>query len=161
MDTWIVFRMTSQQTKESGTYQLESISGKLQGTISDAETLTLELALEAGRFIENKEKLKEFLYAKKEALINQKNGVINVFMAGEDWMIIPDFDIPNNLALRVVGVEGAVVDAQIGAGIAAEELAHGPLIFGAALFVGNRLIVIIAFAAAQPAGDKLKHFRNI
>ncbi|MBQ7925112.1 MAG: response regulator [Lachnospiraceae bacterium] len=100
MDTWIVFRMTSQQTKESGTYQLESISGKLQGTISDAETLTLELALEAGRFIENKEKLKEFLYAKKEALINQKNGVINVFMAGEDWMIIPDFDIPNNFNVQ-------------------------------------------------------------
>ena len=66
MDTWIVFRVTSQQTRESGIYQLESISGKLQGTISDAETLTLELALEAWDILDDKEALEQFLYREKE-----------------------------------------------------------------------------------------------
>lgn len=96
MDTWIVFRVTSQQTKESGIYQLESISGKLQGTISDAETLTLGLALEAWDFLDDKEALEQFLYREKEELIREGIGVINVFMAGSDWSIIPDFIEPED-----------------------------------------------------------------
>ena len=96
MDTWIVFRMTSRQTEESGVYHLESISGKLQGTISDAESLTLELALEAWEYIENKELLEKFLFEKKEQIINGDIGAINVFMVGSDWTIIPDFDMPES-----------------------------------------------------------------
>ena len=68
MNTWIIFRMTANQTIESGMYQLESISGKLQGTISDAENLTLELALEAREYLKDKALLEKFLYEKKEQI---------------------------------------------------------------------------------------------
>ena len=47
MDTWMVFRQTRQQTKDSGIYQLETISGELESTINEAENLTMELAIAA------------------------------------------------------------------------------------------------------------------
>ena len=47
MDTWILYRQTHSQTRQSGAYQLESVSGKLESTISDAKNLTMELAIEA------------------------------------------------------------------------------------------------------------------
>lgn len=112
MDTWIVFRMTSGQTMESGVYHLESISGKLQGTISDAENLTLELALEAWEYINDKKSLEEFLYAKKEQIVNGDIGAINVFMAGADWTIIPDFDMPEDFkATERVWYKGGIRNA--------------------------------------------------
>ncbi len=45
MDIVMVFRNTRQQTKDSGIYQLETISGELESTINDAENLTMELAI--------------------------------------------------------------------------------------------------------------------
>ena len=41
MDTWLVFRMTSDLTRESGSNQLTAISGKLEGTINDAKLETM------------------------------------------------------------------------------------------------------------------------
>ena len=54
LDTWIVFHMTSKQTEESGVYELESISGKLEGTVRDAENLTMELAIAAREYLDDK-----------------------------------------------------------------------------------------------------------
>ena len=47
LDTWQVFRMTSQLTLDSGRYQLETISGELERTIGDAEQLAMQLAISA------------------------------------------------------------------------------------------------------------------
>ena len=59
LDTWIVFHMTSKQTEESGVYELESISGKLEGTIRDAENLTMELAIAAREYLDDKDALEK------------------------------------------------------------------------------------------------------
>ena len=47
MNTLLVFRMTSDQTRDSGIYRLMAISGELKSTINDAEKYTMELALKA------------------------------------------------------------------------------------------------------------------
>ncbi|MBQ9438522.1 MAG: response regulator [Lachnospiraceae bacterium] len=96
MDTWILFTQTHRQTRESGIYQLESISGKLEATISDAESLTMELALKAREYLENREALKAFIYSQKEELVSGKIGAFNLYIAGPDFVIIPDFDIPED-----------------------------------------------------------------
>ena len=99
MDTLIVFRMTSRQTKESGIYQLESISGELEGTISDARNLTMELAIAAREYVDDSEELKQFIYEKKAELVSGNTGAFNVFIAGEDWAIIPDFEMPEDFVI--------------------------------------------------------------
>ena len=99
LDTWIVFYMTTKQTEESGIYELESISGKLEGTIRDAENLTMELAMAAREYIDDKELLEKFIYEKKEELIQEGTGGFNIFIAGEDWIIIPDFELPDDFVV--------------------------------------------------------------
>ena len=41
MDTWILYTQTHRQTRQSGAYQLESVSGRLESAISDAKKLTI------------------------------------------------------------------------------------------------------------------------
>lgn len=88
MDAWLVFRMTSQQTRNSGMYQLETISGQLKSTINEAEKLTMELAIAVP---DSKAQIKNFIYNKKSELQNKKIGAYNVYIAGTSWDIIPDF----------------------------------------------------------------------
>ena len=99
LDTWIVFHMTSKQTEESGVYELESISGKLEGTIRDAENLTMELAIAAREYLDDKDALEKFIYEKKAELIQEETGGFNIFIASDDWIIIPDFDIPDDFII--------------------------------------------------------------
>ncbi|MGN0141810.1 MAG: hypothetical protein ACI4AD_06245 [Roseburia sp.] len=96
MDIWMVFQQTRQQTKDSGSYQLETISGELESTINDAENLTMELAIASREYIDDKDTLEKFIYGKKAELLDGENGAFNVFIAGTDWAIIPDFDMPED-----------------------------------------------------------------
>ncbi|MBO4346805.1 MAG: response regulator [Lachnospiraceae bacterium] len=91
-NTIIVFRQTHQQTRESGIYQLESITGKLESTIFEAENLTMEIALSAEEYLDDKEQLEKFIYEKKAETIKENKGVFNVYIAGVGWDIIPDFE---------------------------------------------------------------------
>ena len=93
MNTWIVFRMTSQQTREAGGYQLSTVSGALESTISEAKILTMNVALSFSGYVDegDRDKLKKVIYAKKAELISEDNGVFNVYAAGTGWDIIPDF----------------------------------------------------------------------
>ena len=109
MDIWMVFRQTRQQTKDSGIYQLETISGELESTINDTKNLTMELAIASREYIHDKDALETFIYSKKAELLDGENGAFNVFIAGTDWNIIPDFDIPENfVATERVWYTGAV-----------------------------------------------------
>ncbi|MDD6798133.1 MAG: cache domain-containing protein, partial [Clostridia bacterium] len=108
-DTWMVFRQTRQQTKDSGIYQLESISGELESTINDAENLTMELAIAAREYINDKASLEKFIYDKKAELLNGGTGAFNLFIVGKDLVIIPDFDMPEGfVATERVWYTGAV-----------------------------------------------------
>ena len=109
MDIVMVFRNTRQQTKDSGIYQLETISGELESTINDAENLTMELAIASREYLGDKEQLGNFIYTKKAELLNDDNGVFNVFISGKDWDIIPDFDVPEGfVATDRVWYKGAI-----------------------------------------------------
>lgn len=112
MDIWMVFRQTRQQTKDSGMYQLETIGGELESTISDAENLTMELAIAASEYGDDRDALETFIYSKKDELLDGEIGAFNVFIAGTDWNIIPDFDIPEDfVATERVWYTGAIKNA--------------------------------------------------
>ena len=99
MDTWMVFGQTRQQTKDSGTYQLENISGELESTISEAEKLTMSYALSVQEYLSNKDALSYYIYKQKAELLKKNSGAFNLYVAGSDWSIIPDFNMPDDYVI--------------------------------------------------------------
>ena len=71
MDTWILYNQTHIQTTQSGAYQLESVSGKLESTISDAKNLSMELAIEAREYL-RMARLSKPLFMTERASFSQK-----------------------------------------------------------------------------------------
>ena len=94
-DVWMVFAQIQHRTKEAGISHLENISRELEESISDAEALTMEIALQAREFLGDRDALKEFFRDKKQKVINDGTGAFNVYIAGSDWCFIPDFDAPD------------------------------------------------------------------
>ena len=92
----IFFRMTSEQTKESGKYQLESISGELESTINDAKNFTMQLAVAVQPYLEDMDELTVFLYDKIDKLADDDSGAYNIYMAGTEWSILPGLADPEN-----------------------------------------------------------------
>ena len=72
-DTWILFRETHNQTRQAGLSQLQSVSWELQSSISDAEGLTMELAIKAREYLDDKKALEKFIYAEKEKRLSSQN----------------------------------------------------------------------------------------
>ena len=99
MDTWILYTQTHRQTRQSGVYQLESVSGKLESTISEAKNLTMALAIEAREYLGDENALKNFIYAKKNEILTKNTGAFNLYIAGNGFCIIPDFDIPDDFVI--------------------------------------------------------------
>ena len=89
MDIFIVFSMTREQTRTSGSYQLQSVSGALEAAINEANNVTMELAMEAREHLDDRLDLEHFIYRKKNALV-ESDGAYNVYMAGTGWDLIPD-----------------------------------------------------------------------
>ena len=109
MDTWILYKQTYTQTRQAGVYQLESVSGKLEGAISDAEALTMELAIQAREYLSNQKELEKYIYRKKEEIVAGDTGAFNFYIAGSSFCIIPDFEIPSDFnATERVWYTGAV-----------------------------------------------------
>ena len=109
MDLWMVFSQTRQQTKESGSYQLGMISGELEATVKNAENLTMEIAIAAREYTGSHEELARFIKKKKKEVVEGETGAFNVFIAGKDFAIIPDFDMPEDfVATERVWYTGAV-----------------------------------------------------
>ena len=107
--TWILYTQTHSQTRQSGAYQLESASGRLESTISDAKNLTMQLAIEAREYLEDQDSLKDFIYKRKEKLLAEGIGAFNLYIAGKDFCFIPDFDMPEDyIATDRVWYTGAV-----------------------------------------------------
>ncbi len=93
---WQVFRLTSKQALSMGEYHLESISGALEHTISEARELVLRIGLKAFPLLEKPDELKTFIYTEKEAVLAGEHDCFNVYMAGTGWAIIPDFNMPDD-----------------------------------------------------------------
>lgn len=95
-NTWMVFTQMRQQTRDSGIYQLESISGQLMETIYDAENLTMQTGIACGEYLQDRDGIEEFIIDQKQEMIEENIGVFNVYVAGTGWAIIPDFDMPSD-----------------------------------------------------------------
>ena len=109
MNIGMVFGQTRRQTLDSGTYQLEMISGELESTIKNAENLAMELAIASREYLDDRAALTDFVFAKKKELIDENNGVFNFYIAGDDFAIIPDFDMPDDyIATQRLWYTGAV-----------------------------------------------------
>lgn len=96
MDTWILYAQTHRQTRQSGAYQLESMSGKLESTINEAKILTMALAIEAREYLGDQEALENFIHSQKAEIITKDIGAFNLYVAGNGYSVIPDFDIPDD-----------------------------------------------------------------
>ncbi len=98
MNVRLMYQITSNQTEEIGRMQLEVIRSDFQGALQTAEGATARMAMEAERLIKSgasQEELKSFFYKRKREQRNLTGGVcFNVYVAGKDWSIIPDFDMP-------------------------------------------------------------------
>ncbi|MBR1471392.1 MAG: cache domain-containing protein, partial [Lachnospiraceae bacterium] len=95
-DTWILFSQMRRMTRQSGSFQLESVSGKLEATISEAEGVTMRTALKAREYLSDQEAFKEFIRERKEELLADGSGAFNVYIADEEFVFIPDFDMPDD-----------------------------------------------------------------
>ena len=92
MNTLLVFRMTSQQTQDSGAYQLASISGSMESMISESQALTMRLGIQASPFLDDYDALEKFVYEKKDELLEETNGnLFSFYIAGDGWDIMPEF----------------------------------------------------------------------
>lgn len=112
MDIWMMFGQIRQQTKNAGVSQLESTSRELENTIAEAENLTTEIALEAREYIDDKTALEKFIRQKKRDAIDSDTGVFNVYIAGSDWYIIPDFKAPKGYDVKDrIWYKGAIKNA--------------------------------------------------
>lgn len=112
MNTILVFNMTSKQTMDEGEYQISSISGELEATISDAKNQTMQIALNAMQYLSNRAELEAFIVDSKKELAENSNGMCyNLYIAGKDWDIIPDLEKPEGfVATERTWYKGAIAN---------------------------------------------------
>lgn len=89
-----IFTVTAKQTEELGSLQMSEIRAQLQGALDKArqDTLTVSAAVEMLIAKDKMDSLETFLRAQRDAL--HAESCINVYVAGEDWFVIPDFVPP-------------------------------------------------------------------
>ena len=100
MNDRLMFQVTANQTQEIGQMQLEVIRSDFQRTLQVAEGTTLRTAMEAAQLLKSKtsrKDMEEYFYRRKREQKNLTGGVcFNVYVAGKDWAIIPDFNMPDD-----------------------------------------------------------------
>ena len=92
----LTYNLTTVQSNEIGNIQLEIIRSDLQDTISNAEANVLRAALNAQQLLDTQpspEELEKYLRDQSSNLKTDES-FMNIYMAGSDWHIIPDFDAP-------------------------------------------------------------------
>jgi len=98
MNVRLMFEMVSNQAEEIGQSQLETIRSDFQGNLQTAENTTIKLAMETEQLLKSNaqfEEVEKFFVASKREQIRLTDGVcFNVYMANENWTIVPDFDAP-------------------------------------------------------------------
>ncbi|MBQ9478868.1 MAG: response regulator [Selenomonadaceae bacterium] len=96
----LIFQITSNQTEEIGQMQLESIRADFQDVLNKAEESTRQMAADVEDSLKedsSRQKLDELIVQRKRDQIAITGGVcFNVYAAAHDWVIIPDFDMPDD-----------------------------------------------------------------
>ena len=96
MDTYIVFRITSRQTRESGSLQLETISGELESTINEAEKLTMMYAMNAETFLDDYQAMYDYIFLNADELSKDEDPAYNVYIANPEWAVLPGLEHPED-----------------------------------------------------------------
>ncbi|MBR1581059.1 MAG: response regulator [Selenomonadaceae bacterium] len=98
MNLHLLFQMTSSQAEETGRSKLETIRSSFQRSLRTAEGTTMQLAKETEELLKANAPLKDvedFFNRSKREQNRLTDGVcFNVYMANDNWSIIPDFDTP-------------------------------------------------------------------
>ena len=98
MNMRLIFQITTKQAEDIGQSQLETIRSDFQWSLQTAESTTGKLAVETEQLLKIKASFKEvenFFYKSKREQMRLTDGVcFNVYMANENWTIIPDFYRP-------------------------------------------------------------------
>lgn len=98
MNVALILNLSRDQSDEIGNTQLDVIRSDLQDTITEAETRVLRVAIGAEQLMESgasREALTEYFYAQRDKYLSSDD-FMNVYIAGRDWHIIPDFDAPDD-----------------------------------------------------------------
>lgn len=95
-----VFNLLAHQTEDLGQMQLENIRSELQGTLDDAERMTLRVAVSAEQMLTSgasQDEFKKFLmHEQREQKILSDGVCFNVYMANPDWIILPEGSLPED-----------------------------------------------------------------
>ena len=87
-EVYLFFNITKEQTKESGLARTETINSELENIISEAKAETLRFAVEVQPYLDDKEKLKSIVTAKKDESADKTDGeCYNCYIAAPDWYI--------------------------------------------------------------------------
>ena len=90
-----IFNMTAEQTEKLGQMQLEIIRSDLQGSIDNAERMTLREAVRAERLLSSGATVdtieKFFEHEQREQKLLSNGECFNVYIACREWTVIPDF----------------------------------------------------------------------
>ena len=112
MDIGLMFSQIRQRTKDAGVSRLQNTSRELEESIESGERLTMGIAIESREVLDDREALRKFLHNKKEQVATGESGAFNVYAAGSDWWIIPDFDSPPDyVAQERTWYKGAIRNA--------------------------------------------------
>ena len=96
MNAVLILNFSNAQSEEIGDIQLDIIRSDLQDTIIDAETDVLRVAIGAEQHLDSdpsRETLRDYIREQRDSFL-QSSSFMNLYVAGSDWHIIPDFDAP-------------------------------------------------------------------
>lgn len=93
----IIFNVTSRQTEELGSLQMDGIRAQLQQTLDEAKQENLKISADVDLFLQQgkgTDELDPYFRKMKEKL--ESTSLINVYAASTDWYVIPDFQEPED-----------------------------------------------------------------
>ena len=96
----LIRQMMNSQIRQVGQTQLDSIKNDFEGYISDLENTIIKVSSGAQLLMNSDVDLKEMeayiVEQKRVQLAASKGSTFNVYIAGQGWSIIPDFDMPED-----------------------------------------------------------------
>jgi hypothetical protein len=96
----LIIRTMMNQTEQVGQTQINSIRTDFENYISVAENALIRVSSGAEQLMneaDNRAALEEYIISQKNTQLDITGGVnFNVYIAGQGWEIIPDFDVPDD-----------------------------------------------------------------
>lgn len=94
----LIMNISNTQSDKLGNTQLDVIKSELQDTITEAEANLLHTSIGAEQLMESgasRGELLKYFYGQREKYLTN-DSFKNVYIAGPDWHIVPDFDAPED-----------------------------------------------------------------